>query len=204
VAITFDDGYRDTLTVALPMLLEFRFMAVCYLVAGRVGGFSDWTDPAPLMDWPEAKAWLAAGMELGSHSLTHRDLTVLDAAELRHEIEDSRTLLEGRLGCVAPTFAYPFNRLGARELEAVRAAGYESACAGLDLHGSVYALTRVDAHRESLTWFLAQLWPFYPELRHLYRGMSGRSARRMPPEALASVGAEPALSRGGHRGEVSE
>ena len=62
VAITLDDGYLDTVTVALPLLQEFGFSATCYLVADRVGRTSDWTDPTPLMGWGEVREWLAAGM----------------------------------------------------------------------------------------------------------------------------------------------
>jgi peptidoglycan/xylan/chitin deacetylase (PgdA/CDA1 family) len=173
VAITFDDGYRDTLTLALPILREFGFTAVCYLVADRVGKASDWTDPAPLMGWSEARAWLDAGMEIGSHSLTHPDLTRVSLTELRREVESSRALLEDRLGRPAPTFAYPFNRLGPRELEAVAGAGYEAACAGPDIHDSLFALTRVGGDAESVAWFLARLLPVYPALRSFYRGLIG-------------------------------
>jgi peptidoglycan/xylan/chitin deacetylase (PgdA/CDA1 family) len=176
VSITFDDGYRDTLTVALPILRQFGFTAVCYVVQDRVGGISDWTTPAPLMNWSEVEEWLRAGMDIGSHSRTHRDLTSLGAAELRHEVESSRALLEDRLGRPMSSFAYPFNRFGPRELDTVAAAGYECACAGPEIYDSMFALTRVRADGDSLTWFLARLLPMYPELRHLYRGVTGGSA----------------------------
>jgi peptidoglycan/xylan/chitin deacetylase (PgdA/CDA1 family) len=171
VAITFDDGYRDTLTLALPILQEFGFTAACYVVADRVGGVSDWTDPAPLMNWSEIGEWLGAGMEIGSHSVTHRDLTEVSAADLRFEVASSQARLEDRLGRSVPTFAYPFNRFGRRELDVVAAAGYEAACGGSDIHDSLFALTRVRADGDSLAWFLTRLMPLYPEFRHLYRSM---------------------------------
>jgi peptidoglycan/xylan/chitin deacetylase (PgdA/CDA1 family) len=169
IAITFDDGYLDTLTVALPLLREFGFTAVCYVVLERVGRSSDWTAPAPLMDWADLRRWLAEGMAIGSHSRSHRDLTLLSAAELREEVEGSRAGLEDRLGVAVPSFAYPFNRCGARELDAVRTAGYAAGCAGPELRRSVFGLTRVAGACDSLGWFLLQLLPSYPELRHLYR-----------------------------------
>jgi peptidoglycan/xylan/chitin deacetylase (PgdA/CDA1 family) len=173
VAITFDDGYRDTLTIALPILRQFGFTAVCYLVEDRVGRVSDWTDPAPLMGWSEVEAWLSAGMEIGSHSRTHRDLTRLESAELRQEVEGSRARLEDRLGRGVSTFVYPFNRFRRRELDLVVAAGYESACAGPEIHDSIFALTRVRADGDSLARFFARLLPLYPELRHVYLGLTG-------------------------------
>jgi peptidoglycan/xylan/chitin deacetylase (PgdA/CDA1 family) len=168
ISITFDDGYVDTFTVALPILKEFGFTAVCYVVADRVGQFSDWTTAASLMGWPEICEWMAAGMEVGSHSRTHRDLTLLPTVELQNEVAGSRKLLEDRLGCAVPTFAYPFTVQGPRERDAVEAAGYEAACAGVQPHDSIFALARAEAAPNSLSWFLAQLLPVYPELHQRY------------------------------------
>src|SRR5262249_50778983 len=144
VVLTFDDGYLDTLTIALPILREFGFTATCYVVAGAVGHSSHWTDPAPLMDWAGVRAWLDAGMGIGSHTASHPDLTTLDTAALRSEIAGSRARLEDRLGVPVRSFAYPFNRLDARALDAVAEAGYADAVAGAEIHASPHALTRVD------------------------------------------------------------
>lgn len=169
VAITFDDGYLDTLTVALPLLREFGFSATCYVVAGAVGQVSRWTAPAPLMDWPGLRAWLEAGMEVGSHSLTHPDLTTLDKAVLREEVAASRALLEDRLGVPVRSFAYPFNRVDCRALEAVAAAGYEDAVAGPEIHRSPWALVRFDSARGAWGRFGLRLLPAYPVMWGLYR-----------------------------------
>jgi peptidoglycan/xylan/chitin deacetylase (PgdA/CDA1 family) len=185
IAITFDDGYLDTLAVALPLLRRFGFSATCYLVADRVGRTCDWTERAPLMGWAEARAWVEAGMGVGSHSLTHRDLTTLSPAGVRAEIATSRARLEDHLGVPVPSFAYPFNRLGPRELEAVAEAGYRAACAGPELHASVFALPRVSGASPSRSWFALQLLPRYPELRHLYRRVVVRRGRQDGLPALA-------------------
>jgi peptidoglycan/xylan/chitin deacetylase (PgdA/CDA1 family) len=168
-AITFDDGYLDTLTVALPLLVEHGFRATCYLVAGTVGRTSEWTDPAPLMDWEGARAWLAAGMEIGAHSMTHPDLRRLDDARLTEEVTGARRRLEDRLGIPIASFAYPFNLHDARTDAAVAAAGYRAACAGVDRSGSPLALFRGDGARRSWTRFALQLSPTYPALRAVYR-----------------------------------
>jgi peptidoglycan/xylan/chitin deacetylase (PgdA/CDA1 family) len=182
VALTFDDGYQDTFSTALPVLLEFGFSATCYLVSSRLGKHSDWTARAPLMDCAEARAWVDAGMAVGSHSRTHVDLTTLAPAELRREVDGSGAELEDRLGVPVRSFAYPFNRLGRRELEVVGGGAYRAGCAGPELHGSVFALTRVSAAWPSLGWFLLQLLPVYPELRHVYRRVV---LRRDEPHAAA-------------------
>jgi len=175
IAITFDDGYRDTLTLALPILKEFGFTAVCYIVTDRVGQTSDWTEPAPLMGWSEIREWVAAGMEIGSHSRTHRDLPALSTVELQDEVLGSRKKLEDRLGSPVQTFAYPRNIHGPRECDAVEAAGYDAACAGPAFHDSVFALARVAAEH-GFSRFVLQLLPVYPELHRLYRRARRRAA----------------------------
>jgi peptidoglycan/xylan/chitin deacetylase (PgdA/CDA1 family) len=80
VAITFDDGYLDTLELALPVLNTFGFSATCYVVSGRTGQYNDW-DAAELkvqkklMSDEQIRAWQAAGMEVGAHTRTHPRLT---------------------------------------------------------------------------------------------------------------------------------
>ena len=189
VAITLDDGYLDTLTVALPLLQEFGFSATCYLVADRVGRTSDWTDPTPLMGWGEVREWLAAGMAVGSHTLSHRDLTRLAPVALRAEVADSKARIEDRLGIAVGSFAYPFNRCGQRELEAVARAGYTAGCAGPELSDSLFALARLTV-RDSLTWLSFLLVPAYPELRHLYLAATGRDQVRRRATALETFPGE--------------
>jgi peptidoglycan/xylan/chitin deacetylase (PgdA/CDA1 family) len=168
VAITLDDGYLDTFNAALPILQEFGFSATCYLVADRIGGMSDWTMPARLMGWAEIREWLAAGMVIGSHTLTHQNLTQVSPARLWAEVAGSKARLENRLGVAVDSLAYPFNQVSPREMQAVESAGYRTACAGPELHDSLFALTRLNIASDSLSWFLLKMIPFYPELRHLF------------------------------------
>jgi peptidoglycan/xylan/chitin deacetylase (PgdA/CDA1 family) len=120
VALTFDDGYEDAFTAALPALQRYGFTATFYIVTEYVGqpGYMGWEQLAALRD---------AGMEIGSHSVSHPDLTTLDATELLRQVAGSRAELEARLGVRAVSFCYPAGRYSAAVLEAVRAAGYESA-----------------------------------------------------------------------------
>ena len=72
------------------------------------------------------------------------------------------------------TFAYPFNRVNARVIDAARDAGYVAACAGIDVHRSPHALTRVDGARKSWIRFGLQLSPAYPRARRVYRALVPR------------------------------
>jgi peptidoglycan/xylan/chitin deacetylase (PgdA/CDA1 family) len=130
--ITFDDGYLNNLTHALPVLLAHGFTATCYVPSALGGGHNDW-DAAlgvprqPLMDAAQWRQWTGAGMELGAHGRHHLDLTSLDDASAADEIAGSRSELEAAIGQPVRHFCYPYGRFGARETALVRAAGYRTA-----------------------------------------------------------------------------
>ena len=200
IAFTFDDGYLDTLTVALPLLVEHGFTATCYLVAGTVGRTSEWTEPAPLMGWDGVREWLAAGMEIGAHSVTHPDLTRLTDRRLAEEVTGSRQQLEDRLGIPIASFAYPYNAHDERTGAAVAAAGYRAACAGVHRSGAPLALFRADGARDSWARFALQLTPAYPVLRAVYRAaVPACTDHRSPVATSEAVG----LLAGSRRGPPS-
>ena len=132
VAITFDDGYLDTLEQALPILHTFGFSATCYVVSGRIGQHNDWDAAAlnvrkELMSNEQVKAWQAAGMEVGAHSRTHPRLTACTDAELQSELAGSKADLEALMGAPVTQFCYPYGDLDTRVADAVRQAGYSAA-----------------------------------------------------------------------------
>jgi peptidoglycan/xylan/chitin deacetylase (PgdA/CDA1 family) len=132
VALTFDDGYRDFTTEVMPALARYGFTATVYVLPGRFGGHNGWDTPGPrkeLMSADEVRAVAAAGLEVGSHGLLHRKLPELDPAELAEEVGGSRRALADLLGRDVPGFCFPYGHAGAREVDAVRAAGYDYACA---------------------------------------------------------------------------
>jgi peptidoglycan/xylan/chitin deacetylase (PgdA/CDA1 family) len=127
VGLTFDDGYRDFATTALPALTAHGFTATVFALAGRLGGDNGWeaTGPRkPLLTAPELRAVAAAGMEIGSHGLLHRHLPELSGTELKAEVVESRAVLENRLQVPVTGFCYPYGSCGPRELDAVEGAGY--------------------------------------------------------------------------------
>src|SRR5262249_34062288 len=136
VVLTFDDGYRDFLQDAAPVLEEMRLSATIFLVADRMGETNAWDarhgDPErSLLTWREASELAARGFQFGSHSRTHRPLPQLSDAELRDEIEGSKAILENRLGFEVAHFSYPHGLFDERCLEHLRRAGYASACADI-------------------------------------------------------------------------
>jgi peptidoglycan/xylan/chitin deacetylase (PgdA/CDA1 family) len=132
VAFTFDDGYADTLTTAAPLMKRYGFGATCYVVSGAVGTYNRWDaqylgERKPLMSREQLEQWLAAGMEVGSHSLSHQRLHELSKDAALHEIAESRAVLRDTLGVPIEHFAYPFGQFAADTVESVRRAGYSSA-----------------------------------------------------------------------------
>lgn len=146
VGLTFDDGYADFVHHVMPVLAEYGFTATVFVVAGSLGGTNEWDVPGPrkrLMTAGEVRQAATAGVEIGSHSLNHRRLTDTDFSTLADEVRRSRTVLSGLTGEDVAGFCYPYGAVGAREAEAVRAAGYGYACAvGATASAGRYALPR--------------------------------------------------------------
>lgn len=157
-AITFDDGYRDTLTNALPILLRYGFTATCFAVSGCLGGVNGWDvgkmGRKALMSVEDLNKWHSAGMEIGAHSRTHRRLVLLDDLSLREEIHGAKKELESTLQVPVTSFAYPFGCYDDRCREAVVAAGYSAAVTASmrrSKNCDVFALPRIGVFDGSLS-----------------------------------------------------
>ena len=134
VVITFDDGFRDCVEFAVPILERYRFRAVFYLVAGLMGQTSRWMRAAggadlPLIDWTAARRLQDAGMQCGAHSFSHPALAECSPADARRELVESRQRLEDGLGVEVVHFAYPFGSVSPQVRALAAEAGYQSACA---------------------------------------------------------------------------
>src|SRR5215469_4341782 len=111
VILTFDDGYRDFLTAAMPVLRYYGFSATVFLVAERIGGLANWDsvygEAAPLLSWQEVHALQDAGIEFGCHSAMHLPMTGMSLGELTEDTARSRAILEEGLGAPVNSLAYP-------------------------------------------------------------------------------------------------
>jgi peptidoglycan/xylan/chitin deacetylase (PgdA/CDA1 family) len=127
--LTFDDGFRNWLTAAVPVLRRLGVRATFYVCPALYGG-RHWDldgDEGQLLDESGPGELLEAGMELGSHSLSHPDLRQLDDRELRRELEESKSALEALASRPCRTLAYPYGLYDDRVVAAARTAGYELA-----------------------------------------------------------------------------
>jgi peptidoglycan/xylan/chitin deacetylase (PgdA/CDA1 family) len=183
-AITFDDGYRDTWEVAAPVLSQLGFTATIFMVAGLVGAENRWDSGilsrAPLLTWEQLAELRAAGCSIGSHTVSHADLSRVPLVEARREVTESRERLEQGLGASVSTFAYPYGRWTPTTRDAVAEAGYEFACNGTwCCEHERYALARVDA-RYALTPFetLLRMQAPVDQVRRGLRRATGRGGGR--------------------------
>lgn len=119
IILTFDDGSETIYANALPIMQRYNFTGVSYIVYNYVGIRS-------YMDADEIRLLYAAGWEVGSHGLSHTDLTTHPNQQM-DEIVGSRQRLESLLGIPILSFAYPFGAYDNDSLHYVHQAGYIAA-----------------------------------------------------------------------------
>lgn len=120
VALTFDDGYEDFYTDALPILQKYGWHATLYIITGKVG-------LGTYLTWDQIKTLDHLGFEIGAHTVDHRDLATQTPDAQYHEIFDSKATLQSELAHPVTAFCYPSGRYDAVTLSLVRQAGYTSA-----------------------------------------------------------------------------
>jgi peptidoglycan/xylan/chitin deacetylase (PgdA/CDA1 family) len=133
VVVTFDDGFQNVLENALAPLAETGFRAIQYLVPGLLGKTNAWDLPdgevqERLMDAAQVRKWLAAGHEIGAHSMMHPNLCEIPTDRAREEIFASKKSLEDQFGVEVRHFCYPYGVWNERVRDFVAEAGFSTAC----------------------------------------------------------------------------
>lgn len=118
VLLTFDDGYRDTYEVVFPILKQYGFKSVLFIPATFAG---------TRLSWQELREMKAAGMEIGSHSLTHRDLGDMTPAQQAEEIAKSKEILDSFLSQNTRYFCYPNSSFNQETLKLLKSHGFRLA-----------------------------------------------------------------------------
>jgi len=137
--LTFDDGHKSMRNVALPILQQFSFPAVCFVPTDHIGTISKFdadVEPAePICDWDDLHELDQNKVSVQSHGATHYWLSLLDHESLRQEFVRSKQVLETGLSKPIAVFAFPYSDSGKNDsvIDAeLKKAGYRAAflCGG--------------------------------------------------------------------------
>lgn len=131
-AITFDDALESVSQNSFPVLEREGFVADVYVVTDYVGKTSGWdVNLAGIekkhMDWDKIAFLSEKGWGIGSHSCTHRDLTLLTSDEVSEEAERSKETIIQKIGVKPVIFSYPFGRTNKKIASIIEKAGYSGA-----------------------------------------------------------------------------
>lgn len=168
VALSFDDGYRDNLREAIPLLDRLSLPASFFVISGHVGTrlnidrYQGCCEEDVSLDWAEVKEVAARGHEVGAHGRTHRELATLAGDDLRGEIAGSRAEIARGAGTTPALFCYPRGSESPAVRQAVAEAGFAAA---LTVYpgpnrpgGDPFGLTRTEiSGRDDLATFAAKL-----------------------------------------------
>lgn len=120
IVLTFDDGYADFFTSAVPELRRHGFTATNFVVSGFVGR-------GGYMNWSQVQAADAMGFNIGAHTVDHVALAGIAPARAAWEISQSKATLEAMLGHPVLDFAYPYGSFNAGVAARARQLGFASA-----------------------------------------------------------------------------
>lgn len=131
IVLTFDDGFRNFLTVAAPHLAERAMPVTVFLITDRVRGGNgsgrSWSpsDDKEYLSWADVQALKQEqGIEFGSHTCSHQGLTTLDLEKAEREMQDSHVQIVTQLKEESPSLAYPYGYYSTAIIERARALGY--------------------------------------------------------------------------------
>ena len=167
ISITFDDGWDSDYKIAFLVLKEYGFKATFFII-------TDWINKKGYVQERWLKEMSQSGMEIGSHTLSHRYLTQLSENEAYKELYESKCKLEDLLGREMTAVSIPGGEYNSRITKLAYKAGYKiiaTSKPGINLAGSTL-VNRIPIHsRTSLTdlkkiisfspFFIFQLKSFY-------------------------------------------
>ena len=114
IIITFDDGYENIFTEAMPILKKFNFSATCFIVNKKIGYFNDWDKnqknfkKKKLMNKKQINTWINNGFEVGSHTMNHYNLKYLSNDQKKYQILKPKQFFKTNYGINIQSFSYPF------------------------------------------------------------------------------------------------
>lgn len=130
LCVTFDDGYRDNLEQAAPVLTELALPATIFVSTAMIDGrarYMWFRDPPPALSWEEIDQLVSGGLiDVQAHTRSHARLPQVDEKEAWDEIAGSKQELEAHVPYEVSSFCYPAGLYTEREVRLVKAAGYRA------------------------------------------------------------------------------
>jgi peptidoglycan/xylan/chitin deacetylase (PgdA/CDA1 family) len=181
--ITFDDGYQDNFLYAFPILKKYNLTATFFVTTGYIGlrkpfywdykNYTSFTDQEYCMTWDQLRQLHAAGMEIGSHTVHHYELTQLTESEIIAELAESKKMLDTNLSQNTGSLCYPRGAYHVALNDLARRSGYDRAVItpSIDnIQETQYTLKRIGIYgHDDLRRFVFKISPLFRLLRRLRR-----------------------------------
>lgn len=176
VAITFDDGFRDNLTVALPILEKFNLPMTLFVTAGFVGtaGYLSKEELREISRHPL--------VTIGAHGFHHLHFTKLSVADARHELVESRRLLETITEQRVELLAWPYGECDERMELLSEECGYRASWSVWKGPNTRHSRWRVPLGRnDNLPRFIAKVSGAYFPTKFVEKKLAALRARAQSP-----------------------
>ncbi len=118
--LTFDDGYDDNFTHALPVLKKYGFKGTFFIISDKIG-------ESEYMNETQVRELVSSGNEIGSHSVSHPDLADLSKSKVAIELQRSKEDLETLTGRKIVSLCYPAGKFSIDVENEARSSGYKIA-----------------------------------------------------------------------------
>lgn len=161
--LTFDDGYRDNLENASPLLKKYGYKAQLFLLANSQINSNNWdassNEPThEIIANEERQLWKNSAFEVGSHGFTHKKISTMTHEEIKSELTLSKELLQKEFSSDINTYAFTYGDTNLTAKTMTQEAGYEYAVntdsGGLLLEEDPYAIFRVNIFPDENAWSL--------------------------------------------------
>lgn len=165
LVLTFDDGYRDNLETASPLLKKYGFKAQLFLLADNKINSNVWDtngdEPAhEIMSSEERQAWKNSAYEIGSHGFRHQKITEFILADAQNELSASKLALQDEFKLTIQSFAFTYGVTRPEGAELAQRAGYEYALntdtGGMLMEEEPYSVFRVNIFPNETTSSLSK------------------------------------------------
>jgi len=146
IILTFDDGYASFYTKAVPILKQYGFSAVNFLVTDYINGYNH-------LAWEEINKLQAQGFDFQSHTLSHAFLTRINTIKAKNELKKSKQILQNRLNKQINWLAYPYGDYNQKIIKIAKQAGYKGALTAgkeqIAIIDNIYKLARIGVYKNT-------------------------------------------------------